>query len=170
MHVKCGTSCILPDARSRIAETMTAPVFSSDRFFQTWLYTVSHGQLLFWSTKSKDVNTRIEILFKAVSLMLIPRSFRGLTITISDPSNLTAYGIERFDLRGRSLYALKSEDFKGFVVAGSITTHEDEFEYWVPSVLLQGCRLEHGRPILVRPVPGTPHMQHTCDDSQNSSG
>ena len=56
---------------------MTGSLFVSDRFFQIWRYTVSHRQLLLRSTKSDVAHTRIEILFKDVSLMLMELRSEG---------------------------------------------------------------------------------------------
>jgi hypothetical protein len=96
----------------------TNPVFASERLFQTWRYTVSHRQLLLRSNKTNAANTRIEILFKNVSLMLIGQIFRGLTITICDAASLNNFGMGDFSLGERVLYQLATENFRGFVVAG----------------------------------------------------
>jgi hypothetical protein len=115
----------------------TNPVFASERLFETWRYSVSHRQLLLRSNKTNAANTRIEILFKNVSLMLIGPMFKGLTITICDTASLNNFGMRDFDLGGRVLYQLGTESFRGFVAAGDITVHEDELGYDDPSSLLK---------------------------------
>ena len=120
---------------------MADPVFHSDRFFQAWRYTVSHRQLLLRSTKSDVAQTRIDIVFKDVSLMLIGPTFRGMTIPTCDSSILKRSGLPTFDLGGRSLYQIQTQSHLGFVAAGNIMMHEDELGFEAPSALLIGSFL-----------------------------
>lgn len=115
----------------------TNPMFASERVFETWRYTVSHRQLLLRSNKTNTANTRMEILFKNVSLMLIGPMFKGLAITICDAESLDTFGMRAFNLGGRVLYQLETESFRGFVAAGDITVHEDALGYDDPSSLLK---------------------------------
>jgi len=39
-------------------------LFESERFFQLWRMTVSHGRVLLRSTKADGIATRIDVLFK----------------------------------------------------------------------------------------------------------
>jgi hypothetical protein len=90
--------------------------FTSDRDFQMWRYTVSHGQLLLRSVRTDVHSTRVDVLFKNVSWLDLPSTFTGLTITQGD---------ERFALTGR--------DWHGSVTAGACFTAEDEGAYDDPS-------------------------------------
>jgi hypothetical protein len=78
--------------------------------------------------------TRIEILFKDVSFLLIEPTLRGLNITSCVSSELPK-GYD-FNLAGKPLYRIEAEGFKGYVAAGSVSVHEDEQEYEEPSTLL----------------------------------
>lgn len=110
---------------------MSESLFRSERLFETWTYTVSHRQLLLRSNKTNALKTRVEILFTDVSFMLITPLFRGLQISLSDPSAL-----EFASVGNKPLYQLETENFTGYVAAGSMSTHEDERGYEEPSTLL----------------------------------
>lgn len=105
--------------------------------FQTWEYTVSHGQLLLRSTKSDDTPTRIDVLFKNVDAMKIARNYSGLRVR-------EATDVERDSLLDelaledptQSLWIVESTGFRGFVAAGVMLVHEDDKEYDEPSALM----------------------------------
>ncbi len=112
-------------------------LFTSERFFEVWRYTVSHRQLLLRSNKNNSNSTRIEILFKNVIFMLIVPTLKNLTITLCEPS-ADAFPYWNIIGEGRNLYRLNADGFVGYVAAGSVSTGEDELEYDQPSGLLPG--------------------------------
>lgn len=115
---------------------MSTKVLNSDREFQVWKYTVSHGQLLLRSTKSPDCSTRIDVLFKGVSEFHLPASFVGLSITDASDSEVRILCTLRKtpslqkDVR---VFKLQGKDFLGYVAALAVFCHEDEGEYYDPS-------------------------------------
>ena len=96
--------------------------FLSDRKFQLWRYTVSHGQLLLRSTKDDDHPTRVDVLFKNVHAIDLPASMDGLHIHKVGPQS----------------YRLRGNDWEGQVQAGVLAVAEDEGSYLDPSPLFLG--------------------------------
>lgn len=111
-------------------------IFSSDRVFQIWLYTVSHRQLLFRSNKDNIYSTRIEVLFNGVEFMsLYPLMDEGLVITSPATGELPAE-ID-FSRISRPWYRVESGGSVGHVAAREVIFGEDELEYFEPSSLLK---------------------------------
>ena len=96
--------------------------FTSERDFQLWAYTVSHGQLLVRSTRSDSVPTRIDVFFKDVRRVDLPTSMRGLQV----------------EKDGDRLYRLSGRDWAGEVDAGVMVVAEDEGSYSDPSRVYRG--------------------------------
>lgn len=109
-------------------------MFSSDRSFQFWRYAVSHNQLLLRSKKTEYLRTRIDILFKNVSLIHLLPTFRGLNILPCDKAEYPPW--LHFEIGLQNLYLVESMDFRGYITAGSVSVHEDQGEYYEPSILL----------------------------------
>jgi hypothetical protein len=115
--------------------------FSSKRQFQVWAYTVSHGQLLLRSTKTEEMPTRIDILFKPVSFMELPTLFHG--ITVCEVESGDADGIlgriqaseYHIIYKHQKVYKLSSGDVVAYVVASAFVVHEDDGEYYDRSAL-----------------------------------
>ena len=117
---------------------LTTP-FESPRMFQVWSYTVSHGQLLFRSTKSDDSPTRIDILFKNVDAMNVARRFDGLSIrdaTAEERLSAARGSDVELDDPNQRLWIVESLGFRGHVAAGVVLVHEADAEYDEPSALL----------------------------------
>jgi hypothetical protein len=96
--------------------------FASERRFQLWSYTVSHGQLLLRSTKDDDHPTRVDVLFKNVQTINLPASMDGLHIQKVGPRS----------------YQLRGGDWQGHVEASVMVAAEDEGSYLDPSPLYIG--------------------------------
>lgn len=109
-------------------------VYESPRTFQTWRYTVSHRQLLLWSTKEDGGATRVEILFKNVAAMKIAPVYEGIRISEATGEDRSAI-VEELGLseRNQHVWIVESPRFRGYVAAGAVVTHEDEREYNEPS-------------------------------------
>lgn len=114
------------------------PIFSSDRIFEVWRYTVSHRQLLLRSNKENSSPTRLEILFKDVVFMAIPSVMKGVTITecgaVDDelPAGMAAFRVSK------PWYRIETDGAVGYIAAGAVVTNEDNFGYEEPSSLLSG--------------------------------
>jgi hypothetical protein len=95
--------------------------FDSDRHFQVWAYTVSHGQLLLRSTKSDQEATRVEVLFKGVTRFDLPMSLDGFHVR-----------------RNGREYTAHGDGWSGSIVALAMFTVEDDGHYADPSSLYIG--------------------------------
>jgi hypothetical protein len=104
------------------------------RTFQIWSYTVSHGQLLLRSTKTPAQPTRIDVLFKDVTMMKLMAELHDLSIreVAAEDVGLDV-GIRPGD--DQRVFGLSSKNFGGFVVAGTVVVHEDDKEYYEPSAI-----------------------------------
>jgi len=119
---------------------MDEAVYMSDRTFQLWLYTVSHGQMLLRSTKTATEKTRVDLLFKDVHAINLISLLHGLRVTLSGPE-------AALDLpRGQKFYAISNSRFQGHVIAGSFSHREDEREFHEPSPF-DSLSLLKGRPL-----------------------
>jgi hypothetical protein len=115
---------------------MFMEIIKSDRRFQIWNYTVSHSSLLFRSTKSDGVPTRIDVLFKGVSEFHLPTSFTGLSLTKASDADVQRLCSLRPSLslgKDRKVFKVQGLDFVGYVAALIAVCHEDEGEYDAPS-------------------------------------
>lgn len=113
--------------------------FSSQRVFQVWRYSVSHGQLLLRSTKTAEFPTRVEVLFKSVAFMALPSLLDGLLVSecasADLPACLKAISVER------PWYKLSSNGNPSYVAAEVFFVSEDELEYFDPSPLMDDSGL-----------------------------
>lgn len=101
-------------------------VFRSDRYFKVWQYTVGHRRLLLRSSRDMPPETRIDIHFGNVGLMVLRPYYEGLVIRRADDEECMKvaldYGLEV--LPGR-LHVL-GDGLRSFVVSGPPQWHEDE--------------------------------------------
>jgi hypothetical protein len=94
-------------------------LFAYRGLFQCWSYTVSHGQLLFRSTKSPKRKTQVDVVFKdvrSVSLRTVLRDFELLETDV-DPERVIRETPVRF-------FVVRSQDYEGTVVAGTVVHDE----------------------------------------------
>ena len=110
------------------------PIFSSDRFFEVWHYTVSHRQLLTRSNKDNSSPTRLEVLFKDVAFMGVPTIMKGMVISechaVSElPADLDTSRISK------PWYRIEADGILGYVAAGAMVSNEDDLGYEEPSPL-----------------------------------
>jgi len=102
---------------------MKKRIFQSDRRFQVWQYTVSHGQLLIRSTKEGGHETQVDVLFKNVRALNIPVTFDGLAI-------------ERDQSMGGDSFDVSGEKWAGTIIAGAVAWDETSAEHFEESRLL----------------------------------
>jgi hypothetical protein len=95
--------------------------FDSDRRFQMWRYSVSHGQLLLRSNRDNDHATRIEVLFKAVDRVELPTLMHGLRVR-----------------RDSQRFMVGGQEWQGSVDALVMFAMEDAEDFAAPSQLFIG--------------------------------
>lgn len=110
--------------RSRIGSAWT---IRSERTFQLWQYTVSHGQLVLRSTKDSKNGMQLDVLFKNVQRVELPSLMRGLQVT---PDDAPGGAHRRFKLTGR--------EWQGAIVAGAMAWHGSNAEHFDLPVWLVG--------------------------------
>jgi hypothetical protein len=108
-----------------------------DRPFQVWAYSVSHSQLLLRSPSDKEHRTRVDLLFKNVTAMLLRETYARLHVRAAHAGEetlaiRTLCGIDRGE--HRTYYVIEGEPLS-FVVAASVGSVEDEGSYSDPSSL-----------------------------------
>ncbi|MEV4757292.1 hypothetical protein AB0J86_19550 [Micromonospora sp. NPDC049559] len=92
--------------------------FRSDRRFQIWAYSASHGQLLLRSTPlygdedRPDPETTIDVLFKPIEAIKLRDSFTGLVIRCAEPEEADQVKASLPGVRweGRHVFMLQSPD------------------------------------------------------------
>ncbi len=106
---------------------MGDPIFESARPFRVWLYTVGHRTLLLRSPATAEQPTRIDVLFKPTGFMALRTTLDGLCIieAPADDPGVPAEVVGAATEETR-IFALRSGDAVGWVVAGICAVHEDE--------------------------------------------
>jgi hypothetical protein len=114
---------------------MTGVLFNSQRTFQIWEYTVGHGQLLLRSPKADDMPKRIDVLFKNVAAIHLLTTLNSLTISEANEEDQIDSQLQVGSqiLMDRKVFLVRSSEFVGYVIAGTVAWHEDEGEYYDPS-------------------------------------
>jgi hypothetical protein len=108
------------------------------RKFQLWSYGVSHCLLLLRSTRNMDDpdSTRLDVLFRGVREMKVPRSLHNLSIDLipkGDPI-LDKLGVEREP--EFHVFSLTADDYRsGYVVAWSFSFAEDDLDFDYPCAI-----------------------------------
>jgi hypothetical protein len=110
--------------------------YQSDRFFELWKFTASHGQLLLRANNTNVATTRVEILFKGVLVLNLTARLKGLSIDAEQRLQVRDF-LGSIDIGGRNFYRVATADFTGYVVAASFYVHEDDLDYDAPSALLK---------------------------------
>lgn len=116
-------------------------IFRSERGFQLYAYSTSHGQLLFRSFGSKDWSgdlpeTTIEVLFKPAIVMKIRDAYRGLLIRRAPDDEAerikaTHPGVE-FHTSDR-VFLMESQGETGYIISMAVGWHEDVLRPASPS-------------------------------------
>ena len=112
-------------------------IIGSDRQFQIWKYNVGHSQLLLRSVKSPDHPSRIDVLFKGVSQFHLPTVLNGLFLAEAadiKPPELLSLRESAAREKQLKVFSVRGVDFVGYVSALVVFTHEDEGEYYDPSL------------------------------------
>jgi len=114
---------------------MAMEIVNSKRFFQLWSYSVSHGELLFRSTKSTGFPTRIDVFFKGVKEVHLPTTSNGLSIAEASNAEIQKLCLLRQPPVGNDIkvFVVQGTDFVGYIAALIALSHEDNGEYNEPS-------------------------------------
>ena len=101
---------------------------------------MSHGQLLLRSPKAPGLPTRVDVLFTDVRAMELRTTLQTLTIEEGQPSDLSGRPTRPQEATeaGHKFYLLRSGDWVGYIIAGTVHWHEDHGEYGEPSALFRG--------------------------------
>ncbi|WP_329410825.1 hypothetical protein OG802_14695 [Streptomyces sp. NBC_00704] len=101
-------------------------LFRSDRYFKVWQYTVGHRRLLLRSSRDRPPETRIDVHFGNVDLMLVRPGYQGLVIRRADDGECERVALDHgLEVRPGRLYLL-GRDLKSFVVSAPPQWHEDD--------------------------------------------
>jgi hypothetical protein len=114
---------------------MTKTNFDSPRRFQIWEYRGGHSQLLLRSTKETGFATRIDVLFKNVSVMNLCSTLDGISISEATEEEMASISVPAAQhvQKNQKVYIVRSSDFVGHVIAGVVGWHEDDGKYNDPS-------------------------------------
>jgi hypothetical protein len=98
------------------------------RRFHIELYVASHRQLLLRSRRSDTDATRVEVLFKDVTMLKMPTSFTGLVITEASKDEAAELDplLDSKVTKYRKVFIIRGDGFSGYVVAAAVFWHEDE--------------------------------------------
>jgi hypothetical protein len=103
-----------------------------ERKFQVWQYSVSHATLLLRSFHPKRYETRIDVVFPAVSLMHLKPSYATLEIEQVDALERSRFLTREDEIDARGvLYLLNGG--QGYVCAAKVSWFEDEGDHTTPS-------------------------------------
>jgi hypothetical protein len=109
---------------------------------------MSHSQLLLRATKDRDHATRVDVLFKGVGAMQLPSVMSSLVVREAEPEErqviLASASVDMPE--ERRCFVLEAPGFRGWVVAGTVVSVEDEGEYFEPSPLLNHLFGDSGGP------------------------
>jgi hypothetical protein len=128
-------------------------LFRSRRRFQLWAQTVSHGQLLLRSPRSSHHPTRIDVLFKPVSVQKARWVYDGLVIRCpsSEEQERIQHQTARVLSRDERIFVLETADSLDWIVAMAVGWHEDD----EPGDISRFVWFDESRkPVVQRPLDG----------------
>jgi hypothetical protein len=116
-------------------------IFRAERGFQLWAHTVSHSQTLLRSPKGipdgrgRTFDTRVDVLFEAVTAMKIRAGYDGLVIRVATPAEAIAIraGWPGAYVADRGVFLLDSGGETDYVIAAIVSWHEDTLGLEEPS-------------------------------------
>ena len=117
---------------------MKTPILSFKGQFQVWTFDVSHGRLLIRRMKEEPDQSRVDVVFENVRIMQIHTTFDSLTIYEFDSGDITNETAFRETIRvvaepGLRWFQIISNNFKGYVCASALSSHEDGADFGDPS-------------------------------------
>jgi hypothetical protein len=107
-------------------ESTGSEMFRSDRYFKVWQYTVSHRRLLLRSSRDRPPDTRIDIHFGNVDLLLLRPAYDGLVIRQAGDEECEQVGLDYgVEVEPGRLFVLGG-GLRSFVLSAPPQWHEDE--------------------------------------------
>jgi hypothetical protein len=121
--------------RSQTILTGGAMIYSSERRFQIWDYTVGHGQILLRSPSSPEQPRNVDLIFLGVEYLGIPSTLFGLGLdqAPSEVSTEVKRGL-RCGWEESSVYTLVSEGRRYHVVAAAFRVYENDLDLFESSL------------------------------------
>jgi len=112
-------------------------MFRSERRFQLWAQTVSHGQLLLRSPNSDSEPTRIDLLFKPVTAMKLRGMYDGLVVRCArdDEAAAVRESLAPLALESEQILILETGGIPDFVACSAFGWLEDHGDFHEPSRL-----------------------------------
>lgn len=109
---------------------MNKEIYKSDRYFTAFDFLISHGQLLLRSSKNKESNHNIDIIFFGTRYIQLFTSLYGISIFIVN-ENLTIYNSVRsfLDSDQSHLFEIKSKNEKFYIGASFFKVYENDLEF-----------------------------------------
>ncbi len=104
-------------------------IYSSEREFQVWDYTVSHQQILIRSPSTPEVRGNVDLIFLGVEYLGIPSSFHGLGLDVASPEESAE--VKRSlsgGWEGSGVYTLVSEGRRYSLVAAAFRVYENDLD------------------------------------------
>lgn len=113
-------------------------LFESSRSFFIVSYSVGHGLLLLRSRKTAQNMTRLDILFQDVRALELRSWFEGLRIIEVGEEYLSGCQSNPVEMiePGNKIYAIEGIQWKGYIIGGIFTVHEDDGDAMDVSSLL----------------------------------
>lgn len=110
-------------------------IYSSERWFQIWDYTVSHQQLLLRSPVTIDLPRNVDLIFLGVEYLSIPSSLRGLEFdqALPEESAEVMRGL-RAGSEVSGVYTLVSEGRRFYIVAAAFRVYENDLDLFESSL------------------------------------
>jgi hypothetical protein len=99
------------------------PVFTSERRFEVWDWRVGHRGLVLRANPTDDDAERVEVIFKPAYEVCLPALLHGLVVFAVD-STRSPNG-SRVLNDWEYVYVLESQDFKGWVIGGTVAGRSD---------------------------------------------
>src|SRR4051794_3493174 len=108
-------------------------IFQSDRRFQLWAYTISHGQLLLRSQARQDAHSRqhdttIEVMFNPITTVKIRGNYDGLVIRCADQEEAERVRASAPSItfhQSDRVFALETAGETDYIIATAVGWHED---------------------------------------------
>ncbi|GAA3968276.1 hypothetical protein GCM10022384_19610 [Streptomyces marokkonensis] len=120
---------------------ITSDVFSSDRTFTVWQYTIAHhSRVLLRSPRPSEADTRIDLHVGGVTAMFLRPSYERIAIRsgTEDERNsiISLTGTAPFE-HGEILHMIGRDRTTGFIVGGPLQYHESHASDDEPSGFLR---------------------------------
>ena len=114
-------------------------LFTSNRKFVLFSYSISHGILLLRSGRTKTELKRIDVVFRDVRAIEVRAWFEGIVIIESNSNSLKAFASNPTSMLevGNRVYSLRGKEWEGYILAGQMLINEDTEDFMAPSSLIE---------------------------------